>query len=88
MNYLDYVLEKSEGALFVRLPIYASLVGCGLQTARNQLAKGTFPLQVVKLGRTVAVKAVDLAEFLETGQATACTKDVPRSPGRPRTRKY
>lgn len=87
MDYLDYVLKKTDGALFVRMENYAALVGISKQTARNQISSRTFPLPVVRIGRSVFVKAVDLALFLETGvspcDATA-EPAAPRRRGRPR----
>ena len=67
INYLEHVLKATNGALFANLHIYSQLVGVSKQTAHNQLHLGTFPLRTVHIGRTVAVKAVDLANFLETG---------------------
>lgn len=85
MNYLDYVLAKTGGALFVRLDTYAQLVGLNKQTPHNQIHHGSFPLPVFRIGRTVTVKAVDLALFLETGVAPASVDTPPkRGPGRPR----
>lgn len=87
MDYLDYVLKKTDGALFVRMENYAALVGISKQTARNQISARTFPLPLVRIGRSVFVKAVDLAFFLETGvspcDATA-EPAAPRRRGRPR----
>ena len=92
MDYLSYVLEKTSGALFVRMENYAALVGISPQTARNQVSNRTFPLPLVRIGRSVFVKALDLATFLETGvspRAASSTTDPapasqPRRPGRPR----
>ncbi len=67
IDYLDHVLKATSGALFVNLLIYSQLVGVSKQTSHNQLHLGTFPLKTVRLGRTVVVRAVDLAQFLETG---------------------
>lgn len=67
LNYLDYVLKATDGALFANLLTYAKLVGISKQTAHNQLHLRTFPLNTVYLGRNVVVRAADLARFLETG---------------------
>jgi len=67
IDYLDHVLKATNGALFANLLIYSRLVGISKQTAHNQLHLGTFPLKTVHLGRTVVVRAVDLAQFLENG---------------------
>ncbi len=67
IDYLDHVLKATDGALFANLLIYSRLVGISKQTAHNQLHLGTFPLKTVHLGRTVVVRAVDLAQFLENG---------------------
>lgn len=67
IDYLEHVLKATNGALFANLVIYSRLVGISKQTAHNQLALGTFPLNAVRLGRTVVVRAVDLAKFLENG---------------------
>lgn len=83
MNYLEYVLAKTGGALFVRLDTYAQLVGLNKQTPHNQIHHGSFPLPIFRIGRTVTVKAVDLALFLETGIAPAGAQSK-RGPGRPR----
>jgi hypothetical protein len=87
MNILDYVLKKTDGALFVRMEIYAACVGISKQTARNQISAKTFPLPLVRIGRSVFVKALDLANFLETGispRAASEVQSAPRRPGRPR----
>ena len=84
MNYLEYVLKKTDGALFVRIDNYAALVGISRQTARNQISNHTFPLPIVRIGRCVFVKALDLANFLETGVGQTQFASSPRRPGRPR----
>ena len=86
INYLDHVLKATNGALFANLLIYSQLVGVSKQTAHNQLHLGTFPLRTVHIGRTVAVKAVDLANFLETGIRQS--DPPPKRTGRGAPRKY
>ena len=85
MDYLDYVLKKTDGALFVRMENYAALVGISKQTARNQVSSKTFPLPLVRIGRSVFVKALDLATFLETGigPSGAVSQNQSTEPRRP-----
>ena len=88
IDYLEHVLKATGGAFFVNLFIYSQLVGISKQTAYNQLQLGTFPLKTVRLGRTVAIRAIDVATFLETGIRQSDPPQTKKSVGRGAPRKY
>lgn len=94
MNHLEYLLERTQGALFISFDDLAEIFGCPVQTLYNQRSDNTFPFRVFPLGRKVRISVFDLAHFLGTGEfpgSAACDADTTltpsseakRRPGRP-----
>lgn len=74
---LDFLKQQFPGLLGIQLDRVMSLMGGGsLQTARNKIALGTFPVKTVKFGGRRLVLLTDLAEFLDS-QHDADTKIDP-----------
>lgn len=63
---LDFLKQQFPGLLGIQLDQVMSLMGGGsLQTARNKIALGTFPVKTVKFGGRRLVLLTDFAEYLD-----------------------
>lgn len=64
---LDFLKQQFPGLLGIQLDQVMSLMGGGsLQTARNKIALGTFPVKTVKFGGRRLVLLTDFAEYLDS----------------------
>ncbi|NDP46839.1 MAG: hypothetical protein GZ085_00335 [Sulfuriferula multivorans] len=62
---LQILLAQFPGAVQIPLANAAAACSIRLQTARNQLVAGTFPIRTVKIGRRRLVRLDDLAAFID-----------------------
>jgi hypothetical protein len=94
VNYLDYLLQRTHGALFLSFEDLADILGSPVQTLYNQRSEKTFPFRVFSVGRKIKVSIFDLAYYLQTGEIPVPevsqtdntlepAVEIKRRPGRP-----
>lgn len=74
---LQMLLHYFDGAVFIQFGSAAQVVAMKLQTARNQLAAGTFPVPTHKVGGRRVVWVDDLARYID---AQSLAQSLPPAP--------
>lgn len=80
---VDVLLARHGGQLIIPFIDAAGSIGIPQQTARNELARGTFPVPTLRRGGRRFVAITDLAEYLDKLYAQRDTLQPQRKKGRP-----
>lgn len=68
---LQLLLARFPGAVQIPFSSAATAIGMAVQTGRNQLVRGTFPVRTIKLGGRRMVRLDDLAKYLDGAARTS-----------------
>ena len=65
-NTLEIILARFDGQVLIPLVDACKVIGMSIQTARNQLVNGNFPIPTVLRGNRRFVHVSDLAAYVDS----------------------
>lgn len=76
---LHILLARFNGQILVPLAVGAACIGMPIQTARNKLCRGEFPIPTVRQGRGRYIHIHEIASYIDSLRGEGSRKRGPRT---------
>ncbi|MFC5399850.1 hypothetical protein [Undibacterium jejuense] len=64
----ERIYALTGGSELLPITLLPRILGIAYQSAKNQISKGTFPIEIVKFGSKNYVRTEDLVRFIKNGE--------------------